>query len=69
MFSTLKQGEIIHITKPEFDHGGTRNQAAAMCDGEIMILLTQDAIPADEHLIENLINDLMNNLVQELKNR
>ena len=40
-----------------------------MCDGEIMILLTQDAIPADEHLIENLINDLMNNLVQELKNR
>ena len=64
VFSTLKQGEIIHITKPEFDHGGTRNQAAAMCDGEIMILLTQDAIPADEHLIENLINDLMNNLVQ-----
>ena len=55
VFSTLKQGEIIHITKPEFDHGGTRNQAAAMCDGEIMILLTQDAIPADEHLIENLI--------------
>ena len=54
VFSTLKQGEIIHITKPEFDHGGTRNQAAAMCDGEIMILLTQDAIPADEHLIENL---------------
>ena len=42
VFSTLKQGEIIHITKPEFDHGGTRNQAAAMCDGEIMILLTQD---------------------------
>ena len=46
MFSTLKQGEIVHITKPEFDHGGTRNQAARMCDGEIMILLTQDAIPA-----------------------
>ena len=54
VFSTLKQGEIIHITKPEFDHGGTRNQAAAMCDGEIMILLTQDAIPADEHLIEKI---------------
>ena len=26
-----------------------------MCDGEIMILLTQDAIPADEYLIENLL--------------
>ena len=55
VFSTLKQGEIVHITKPEFDHGGTRNQAARMCDGEIMILLTQDAIPADEYLIENLL--------------
>ena len=55
VFPTLKQGEIIHITKPEFDHGGTRNRAAAMCDGDIMILLTQDAIPADEYLIENLI--------------
>lgn len=55
VFPTLKQGEIVHITKPEFDHGGTRNQAARMCDGEIMILLTQDAIPADEYLIENLL--------------
>ncbi|MCI6858539.1 MAG: glycosyltransferase family 2 protein [Eubacterium sp.] len=55
VFSTLKQGEIIHIKKEEFDHGGTRNLAASMCDGDIMILLTQDAIPADEFLIENLI--------------
>lgn len=55
VFPTLPQGEIVHIKKAEFDHGGTRNRAAAMCDGDIMILLTQDAIPADEHLIENLI--------------
>ena len=24
VFSTLKQGEIVHITKPEFDHGGIK---------------------------------------------
>ena len=55
VFPTLEQGEIVHIKKPEFDHGGTRNRAAALCDGEIMVLMTQDAIPADEFLLENLI--------------
>ena len=54
-FEKLPQGELIHIKKSEFDHGGTRNRAAAQCDGDIIVLLTQDAIPADEHLIENLI--------------
>lgn len=55
VFPTLEQGEIVHIKKSEFDHGGTRNRAAALCDGEIMLLMTQDAIPADEHLIENIL--------------
>lgn len=55
VFPTLSQGEIIHIKKAEFDHGGTRNRAAALCDGDYIVLLTQDAIPADDHLIEKLI--------------
>ncbi len=54
-FSRLPQAEIVHIAKSEFDHGGTRNRAAAMCDGDIMVLMTQDAVPADEHLIEELL--------------
>lgn len=54
-FDSLEQGEIIHIKKCEFDHGGTRNKAASLCDGDFIVLLTQDAIPADEHLLENLI--------------
>lgn len=54
-FNKLPQGEVIHITKAEFDHGGTRNRAAAMCDGDIIVLLTQDCIPADEYLLEKLI--------------
>lgn len=59
VFDTLPQGEIIHIKKSEFDHGGTRNRAAAMCDCDYIVLLTQDAIPADEHLIENLIQPFL----------
>lgn len=54
-FAKLPQGELIHIEKSEFDHGGTRNRAAAMCDGDILVLLTQDAIPADEYLLERLV--------------
>lgn len=54
-FYKLPQGELYHINKPEFDHGGTRNRAAAMCDGDIIVLLTQDAIPADERVLENLV--------------
>lgn len=54
-FSKLSQGEIIHIKKQEFDHGGTRNRAAALCDGDILVLMTQDAIPAGEHMLERLV--------------
>lgn len=54
-FEKLPQGEIYHIKKSEFDHGGTRNRAAAKCDGDIILLLTQDAIPADEKMIESLV--------------
>lgn len=59
-FEKLPQGELIHIQKSEFDHGGTRNMAAAKCDGDIIVLLTQDAIPADEHLIEKLTEPFQN---------
>ena len=54
VFDSLEQGEIVHILKEEFDHGGTRNRACAMCDGDIILLLTQDAIPADRYLVEKL---------------
>ena len=54
VFDSLEQGEIVHIRKEEFDHGGTRNRACAMCDGDIILLLTQDAIPADRYLVEKL---------------
>ncbi len=62
-WSDLPQGELYHIKKQEFDHGGTRNRAAAKCDGDIIVLLTQDAIPADEYLLENLIKPFSDPLV------
>lgn len=53
-----EHGVITSIERSEFDHGGTRNRAAAMSEAEFMLFLTQDVIPEDEHLIEILLNEM-----------
>ena len=50
--------EVYHLTKPEFDHGGTRKKAAEISQAEILVFMTQDAIPCDRHLIRNLVTAL-----------
>lgn len=56
----LKHQEVENLTitnlpKAEFDHGGTRNQGAAMSDAEFIMMMTQDAVPADKYLIERMM--------------
>ena len=50
--------EVHHLKKSEFYHGGTRAWAAELSDAEIMVFMTQDAVPADRNLIENLVKAL-----------
>ena len=50
--------EVHHLTKEEFDHGGTRARAAELSDADVMVFMTQDAVPADRNLIENLVKAL-----------
>lgn len=50
--------EVHHLTKKEFDHGGTRNQAAGYSTADVMIFMTDDAVPADNRLIERLVEAL-----------
>ncbi|GAB6077186.1 glycosyltransferase family 2 protein [Desulfurobacterium crinifex] len=47
--------KVVIIPKEEFDHGGTRTKAAKLAAGDILIYLTQDAIPADRFSIENIV--------------
>ena len=47
--------ELYHIKESEFDHGGTRRWAANKSQAEYMLLMTQDAMPSDQYLIENLL--------------
>ncbi|KAF6512385.1 O antigen biosynthesis rhamnosyltransferase rfbN [Geobacillus stearothermophilus] len=53
--------KVIRIPKSEFNHGGTRNKAAHLAKGDILVYLTQDAIPVDSHSIEKLIKPLLEN--------
>ena len=46
---------IRHITKEEFDHGRTRNLGVSLSDSPFFIMMTDDAQPVDEHLIERLL--------------
>lgn len=50
--------EIHHISKAEFDHGAARNMAAGYSKVEVMIFMTDDAVPYDNHLVERLVRAL-----------
>lgn len=51
----LFRATTIIIPKEEFDHGRTRNFAAKEAKGDIIVYLTQDALPINEYSIKNLI--------------
>ena len=48
-----------HIKKKDFDHAGTRNLGIRLSNAETFICMTDDAVPADECLIERLQAALM----------
>ena len=52
--------EVRHLSAKEFDHGGTRTRATAYSNADIFVCMTQDAIPADNCLIEILVEALEN---------
>jgi glycosyltransferase involved in cell wall biosynthesis len=48
-------GALVHrIPAEEFHHGTTRNLAASLARGEIIVWTTQDAYPADQHWLDLL---------------
>jgi rhamnosyltransferase len=49
---------FLQIPKETFDHGGTRTLAAQQASGDILLFLTQDAVPADEQTIDTLVHVL-----------
>jgi rhamnosyltransferase len=48
----------LRIAPPEYNHGATRNWAAARTAGELLVFLVQDAIPADPGWLRALVGPL-----------
>lgn len=57
-YQSVRGMEVHHISKAEFDHGATRNLAAWYSEAEIMIFMTDDAVPQDNYLVERLVEAL-----------
>lgn len=47
---------VYHIDKKEFDHGRTRNIAFSKTSSKYVLFMTDDAVPYDDMLAENLID-------------
>ena len=51
-----KRGFAVHgIEKREFNHGTTRDMGIGKTSGDVIVLLTQDAVPADENWLPQLV--------------
>lgn len=51
--------KVLTVQRKNFDHGGTRNVAAEAASGNILLFMTQDVVPVNERMIENLIKPLV----------
>lgn len=49
---------VKHLSKREFDHGRTRNQGVKLSDADVFVMMTQDAVPVDDFLLERLLEGL-----------
>ena len=54
-FEGISNLQVHHLTKAEFDHGATRNRGMRFSRADIVVFMTDDAVPADEFLIEKLV--------------
>lgn len=46
---------VKHVTKEEFDHGKTRNYGVSLSKAPYFIMMTDDAVPADQELVKELL--------------
>ncbi len=54
---------VVRIPSPEFDHGDTRNQLAQRSAGDLLVYLTQDAIPSNDRWLALLAKNFDDPLV------
>ena len=55
--------EIHHVSEAEFDHGKTRDMGVQQSKAPYFLCMTQDAVPANERLVEELLEVLQKEAV------
>lgn len=55
----VKGVTVTEIEPEEFDHGATRDMGFSLSDAGFLVFMTQDAVPADRKLIEELMKPLL----------
>lgn len=58
-YEKMEKVTVKQIEPEEFDHGATRDMAFSLSDAEYMVFMTQDAVPADRRMIEELLKPLL----------
>lgn len=57
-YDKYKNVKVYHLSKKEFDHGQTRRRGVKRSEAEVFVMMTQDAMPADNFLLERLVEPL-----------
>ncbi|MCP8617499.1 glycosyltransferase family 2 protein [Salirhabdus salicampi] len=55
--------QVFVIPNDQFDHGGTRNLLVSKASGDYLLFMTQDAIPYDNYLIQNLLSSFTDDVL------
>ena len=56
----IRRVEVLPVRKSEFGHGATRQRAMDASNCEYVLFITQDAVPCDKRLVQNLYSALGN---------
>lgn len=59
-FSGQEKVKIERIPRSSYDHGGTRSRWASGSNADIYLFIVQDAVPADDRMVEYLSDSLKN---------
>lgn len=46
---------VLPVMQSEFDHGGTRDRGIRQSEADFVLMMTQDAMPVDDKLLETLV--------------
>jgi rhamnosyltransferase len=64
-----KQVSFLKINRNAFDHGGTRDYALRLSQGDFVLFLTQDALPTNERYIEQILRPFQDEAVAMVSGR